>query len=56
MHPMDLEPSVLKKKKKCHMTYKFWMRVTYNDNKFVRFPSSFGIVPDSALVAKLLIY
>ena len=42
---------------RCHkMTYKFWMRVTYNDSKSVRFPSSFGSVPDNALMPKLLIY
>ena len=38
------------------MTYKFWLRITYNDIKSVRFPSSFGSVPDSALMPKLLIY
>ena len=32
------------------------MKVTYNDNKFISFPSSFGTVPDSALATKLLIY
>ena len=30
--------------------------VTYNDINSVRFPSSFGSVPDNALMPKLLIY